>query len=98
MSEWAWRDCPECGDRIHLNAICDCGGDPWNIKYKIKVYKITPDYNKKTGKGLNPCVEKEIKDISIWLEEAQIGENILIEVKEMTKLEYRNLPEYGTIK
>jgi len=33
MSEWAWRNCPDCGRRTHINNYCSkCGGDPWGIE------------------------------------------------------------------
>ena len=60
----------------------------------MKVYKIIPGYNPQTGKGLNPCIEKEIKNIAIWFEEAEPGESILIEVMKMSEKEYQKLPEY----
>jgi len=32
MSAWAYKNCT-CGERIHINFICDkCGGDPWKIR------------------------------------------------------------------
>ena len=54
----------------------------------IKVYKITP------GKDLNPCHEAEIKNILPWLEMAEKGDILTIEVLEMPFFEYDNLPEY----
>ena len=57
-------------------------------KKPIKVFRVTP------GKDLNPFSEVEIKDVILWLEEAQPGDTITIEVLEMSKQEYDNLPEY----
>jgi len=34
MSKGAWRDCPRCGDPVHMNSICHCGGNPFNVKLK----------------------------------------------------------------
>jgi hypothetical protein len=60
----------------------------------MKVYKIIPDYNMITQKGLNPCIESDSKNIFIWFEEAEPGEKILIEVMEMPEKEYEKLPDY----
>jgi len=54
----------------------------------MKVYKVTPDTD------LNPCSEKSIDNVIPWLEMAEIGEKITIEVIEMTEAEYDALPEY----
>lgn len=54
----------------------------------IIVYKITP------GKDLNPCCERDPKMILSWLEEADKGDTIKIEILEMTPEEYDSLPEY----
>ena len=35
MSEWAYRECPKCGRRTHINMYCSkegCDGDPWGIE------------------------------------------------------------------
>lgn len=33
MSEWAYKKCPDCGQRTHMNTYCrECGGDPWSIE------------------------------------------------------------------
>lgn len=35
MSEWAYRECSDCGKRVHVNHTCAewnrtiCKGDPW---------------------------------------------------------------------
>lgn len=55
----------------------------------IKVYKITP------GEGLNPCCEKDPQMVLQWLEEAEVGDKIKIEVLLMTQDVYRALPEYA---
>lgn len=34
MSNWAYRNCPDCNKRVHINFKCKCGGNPWNIKNK----------------------------------------------------------------
>lgn len=54
----------------------------------MKVFKVTP------GEGLAPCCEKEIKNVSVWIEEAERGEVITVEVLEMSEKEYEELPEY----
>jgi hypothetical protein len=60
----------------------------------MKCFKIIPDYNTKTGKGLNPCIESKIENLSIWFEDAEPGEKFLIQVIEMTESQYNTLPEY----
>jgi hypothetical protein len=37
MSEWAYRKCPKCGNRTHINCYCgECGGDPWDIERQTR--------------------------------------------------------------
>ena len=60
----------------------------------MTVYKIIPDYNPETKKGLSSCTEKDVKNIAIWFEEAEPGESILVQVMEMSEEEYQKLPEY----
>lgn len=36
MSAWAYRNCGKCGNSVHINFKCDCGGDPWYIKIEAK--------------------------------------------------------------
>ena len=54
----------------------------------MKVFKVYP------GVDLNPCCEKYPADVLVWLEEAEPGEVVKIEVMEMTEEEYEALPEY----
>lgn len=54
----------------------------------MKVYKLTP------GPGFNPCIEREIRNLLVWFDEAEPGETMTIEVLEMTEGEYVDLPEY----
>ena len=54
----------------------------------MKVYKVTP------GEGLEPCIETEPSAAISWLECAEIGDVITIEIKEMTEAEFEALPEY----
>jgi len=54
----------------------------------MKVYKITP------LPDFNPCTEKDIKDLMIWLEESEPGDSFKVDVLEMTEEEYAALPEY----
>ena len=54
----------------------------------MKVYKVTP------GIGLNPCCEKDLKTIQIWVEEAEPGEILTVEILEMSEVEYNKFPEY----
>jgi hypothetical protein len=54
----------------------------------MKIYKITP------GEMLNPVCEKDSTSILSWLEEAESGEKIVIDIIEMTEDEYNDLPEY----
>lgn len=43
MSDWAYKDCPECGKRVHLNHTCSefngtiCTGDPWDIIKNVEM-------------------------------------------------------------
>ena len=54
----------------------------------MKVFKVYQD------EDFNPCYEKEISAIMLWLEKANEGNKIKIEVFEMTENEYNALPEY----
>jgi hypothetical protein len=37
MSEWAYRECKRCGNRVHINMTCDkCDGDPWGVREMIQ--------------------------------------------------------------
>ncbi len=54
----------------------------------MKIFKVWPDGD------LNPCIEKEPEACLVWLEEAEPGDNIRIEVLEMAQEEYDKLPEY----
>jgi hypothetical protein len=56
----------------------------------MKVYKVTP------CKDCNPCTEKDIEAVKVWLEEADPTNNevITIEPMEMSEEEYDNLPEH----
>jgi len=54
----------------------------------MKIYKVTP------GEDLNPCHEKNIEDVFVWIQEAEIGDKITIEVKEMDEKYFDSLPEY----
>ena len=55
----------------------------------IKVFKVSP------GKGLNSCCEKDIKNVIIWLEEAEPGDVIEIKISRMQESDYDRLPEYA---
>jgi hypothetical protein len=52
------------------------------------VYTITP------GEGMNPCTERDLNSIQVWLEQAEPGDEFIIKVSEMTEVEYSSLPEY----
>ena len=54
----------------------------------MKVYKI------KAAIELDSGIEKEIKNLSIWFEEAKPGNVITIEVIEMSLQEYDNLSKH----
>jgi hypothetical protein len=54
----------------------------------MKVFNVSP------GKGCNSCLEKEIENVVVWLEEAEIGETITIEIKEMSERRYDRMPEF----
>ena len=54
----------------------------------MNVFKVWP------GEGLNPCIEKDPSACLTWLEEAEPGDTVKIEVLEMTEAEYDALPEY----
>ena len=58
MSEWVYRDCPKCGDRIHINFFCDCGGDPWDVLADIEVLSeninlLNRRFDFQSGKAIN---------------------------------------------
>jgi len=37
MSDWAYKECSECGNRVHINFVCSkCGGDPWGVLVKLE--------------------------------------------------------------
>lgn len=54
----------------------------------MRVYKVTP------VEGLNPCIEKYPEDVAVWLQEAEVGEKITVEIIEMSEKEFENLEEY----
>jgi len=54
---------------------------------KIRIYTVRPG-------DLAPCIEKNLKDVLVWLEEAELGETIKITIGEMEESEYEILPEY----
>lgn len=54
----------------------------------MKVFKVWP------GVDLNPCCEKTLDAVSYWLDMAENGDTIKIEIIEMTESEYDALPEY----
>ena len=44
MSEWAYRECPKCGTRVHINCYCykvGCDGDPWGIEKSSEIHIAT---------------------------------------------------------
>jgi len=54
MSEWAYRKCPKCGNRTHINCYCkehggskDCDGDPWGIENQTKCEIVMLEQDKK---------------------------------------------------
>jgi len=50
MSKGAWRDCPNCGQLIHMNDECPCGGAPRSTPRKSKTLdQIADDTRKKNG-------------------------------------------------
>lgn len=62
MSEWAYKECPLCGKRVHINCYCgdDCPGDPWGIETDAMV-EIT-------------MLEQDRRKYALWM--AQIDEKI----------------------
>lgn len=54
----------------------------------MKVYVVEP------YKGAARCTEKDVKDVAVWFEEAEVGDEIIVRVEEMTQEQYDNLPEY----
>ena len=54
----------------------------------MKVYKLTP------GPSLNPCVEKEPRNLLPFFDDAEPGDKMTVEVLEMSEGEYLDLPEY----
>ncbi len=54
----------------------------------MMVFEVNP------GKGLNRCTEKNAEAVLVWLQEAQPGDTIIVNVKEMTEEAYAHLPEY----
>jgi len=53
----------------------------------MKVYRVSP-------RGYNPFYEKDAGAIIEWIEYLEIGDGLIITVKEMTEGEYKALPEY----
>ena len=48
MSEWAYRACPDCGTRTHINCYCSkCGGDPWGIERQTRCEIVMLEQDKK---------------------------------------------------
>ena len=54
----------------------------------MKVYEINLNID------TNICVEKDIKDVMGWIDNAMPGESITITIEEMTESEYAALTEY----
>lgn len=57
----------------------------------MKVYEVQLD-------DLNPCIHQDIKtaidEIQSILKQGEVGKSITIVIKEMTKKEYNQLPEW----
>jgi len=86
-------NCPDFVTEINKLRImgCMCDARHTNLKLKENVMKV---YEVDVGQGLNRCTEKDIKILSVWFEEASIGETITIRIKEMSEEEYGSLPEF----
>lgn len=54
----------------------------------MKIFKVTP------GKDLNPCHEKKLLSVMEWIQNAEVGDMITIEIKEMKEEDFDSLPEY----
>jgi len=54
----------------------------------MKVYEI------ECFPSANTCIEKDLKRMFVWFEEANIEDEIKIKVLEMSEEEYENLPEF----
>lgn len=64
MSEWAWTKCKQCGERVHINTKCKCGGDPWGLaELSRKDIDLLLAEKKKLNKRLSE-INAEIKLLS----------------------------------
>lgn len=54
----------------------------------MKIFKVWP------GENLNPCCEKTLDAVAYWLDMAEKGDIVKVEIMEMTETEYESLPEY----
>ncbi len=54
----------------------------------IRIYVVTP------GRDLMPCTERYIENVKAWLEEADVGDTVQIDIREIEESEYEDLPEY----
>ena len=71
MSEWAYRKCKECGDRVHLNSRCDCGGDPWSVTDTAKKSLIELEKMKDKHLKILKDIELEITRINEIIQSSQ---------------------------
>lgn len=85
MSEWAYRLCEKCGNRVHINFKCSCGGDPWGIDDTIRDQISDLEYIKRqTIEKLNDITNK-IDDLNKrLLEEENSGAKIYDFIKRTT--------------
>lgn len=59
----------------------------------MKVYEIKPEWDK--GGGLIADSLSIISDCLGGIENEEVGNKYILEIKEMPKEEYKNLPEWG---
>lgn len=73
MSEWAYRKCEKCGNRVHINSTCktwesDCDGDPWHVRSRMEgemeaISRKINKHKKKIGE-LEDKLVKKMKELS----------------------------------
>ena len=60
-----WRKCAKCGESIHRNFKCPCGGDPWLVNNRTKPYKKSKAQieQEKTKARLRKAIQEDRYDV-----------------------------------
>lgn len=82
MSEWAYRKCPDCGQRTHINCYCSkCGGDPWGREKEIQTYLAMLKQDKEKLLLRIERLDQEIEIQKKYLPSNKGGSNVFVDIK-----------------